>query len=398
MSYEADLGFLRETFEKCHISTAVLYPDEGEGEFPDLGLETKDRPDVWSLFRAQVPALRQRTVYRYTDPFRFRYLIIRLPEDQTLAVCVVGPYQSDRLSNTEILELAEALGADAAATRGLETLHGNVPLLPDNSHLWAVLDTFCNRVWGELYSVVEVNDDSDVSLLRVGAQANPASWDMELMEKRYSFENQIMDAVSKGQTHKTEMLIAGLEANSFEQRHNDPLRNMKNYGIIMNTLLRKAAEKGGVHPVYLDQLSSAFARKIEFLPSLSGAQSLMGEMFREYCRLVKNHAGNHYSPPVVRAIAFIDSDLSAHLTLSTVAAHQKISPAYLSNLFKQETGETLTNHITRKRIRLAKDLLRSTKLQIQTIAQHCGVMDVHYFSKLFKRETGKSPAEYRRTH
>lgn len=43
----------------------------------------------------------------------------------------------------------------------------------------------------------------------------------------------------------------------------------------------------------------------------------------------------------------------------------------------------------------AMHLLTTTGLQIQTVALHCGVMDVQYFSKMFKRQTGMTPREYR---
>ena len=42
-------------------------------------------------------------------------------------------------------------------------------------------------------------------------------------------------------------------------------------------------------------------------------------------------------------------------------------------------------------------LLATTKLQIQTIAQHCGILDVHYFSKVFKKSVGVTPKQYRET-
>ena len=74
---------------------------------------------------------------------------------------------------------------------------------------------------------------------------------------------------------------------------------------------------------------------------------------------------------------------------------QNVSAGYLSSLFKQETGETLTEHVNRKRVKFAMRLLGTTRLQVQTIAQHCGILDVHYFSKVFKKYAGMTPKEYR---
>ena len=165
----------------------------------------------------------------------------------------------------------------------------------------------------------------------------------------------------------------------------------------MNTLLRKAAERGGVHPIYLDETSNNFASRIEQSPSIKVLQELMSTMVRSYCRLVNRHATRHYSPLVQRTITYIDTDLSGDLSLNTLAAMQSINPSYLSALFRRETGQTLTEHVNEKRIRLARQLLRTTRLQVQTVAQHCGIPDVNYFSKLFKKHTGKTPREYRQS-
>jgi YesN/AraC family two-component response regulator len=163
----------------------------------------------------------------------------------------------------------------------------------------------------------------------------------------------------------------------------------------MNTLLRKAAESGGVHPLYIDRLSSEFAVKIENLASVADAAPLMREMFSTYCRLVYKHSMKRYSPIVQKTILIIDSDISAELSLNSLAKQQGISAGYLATIFKRDTGKTVSEYIKDKRIEHAMYLLSATHLQIQTIALHCGIMDVQYFSKIFKKKIGKNPKEYR---
>ena len=102
-----------------------------------------------------------------------------------------------------------------------------------------------------------------------------------------------------------------------------------------------------------------------------------------------------YSPIVQKIILVIDSDISAELSLKTLAQKQGISSGYLATIFKKETGKTVSEYIKDKRIEHATYLLSTTHLQIQTVALHCGIMDVQYFSKIFKKKTGKSPKEYR---
>jgi len=159
--------------------------------------------------------------------------------------------------------------------------------------------------------------------------------------------------------------------------------------------MRKAAEKGGVHPMHLDHLSSSFALRIESLASHTDHFELMLEMFRAYCRLVRKHTMQGLSPIVRKTVLMIESDLSANLTLATLAEAQNVSSGYLATIFKKETEKTVSEYIRKKRVKQAKHLLATTHLQVQTIALHCGIMDVQYFTKIFKKETGKTPKEYR---
>ena len=91
----------------------------------------------------------------------------------------------------------------------------------------------------------------------------------------------------------------------------------------------------------------------------------------------------------------IDADLSADLSLSKLAQAQNISAGYLSATFKKETGQTVTDYINSERMQLAAHLLKTTTLQVQTVAAHCGILDVQYFSKVFKKYMKKTPKAYR---
>ena len=165
----------------------------------------------------------------------------------------------------------------------------------------------------------------------------------------------------------------------------------------MNTLLRKAAQSGGVHPMYIDKTSSDFAIRIEYLSSINEIAPLMREMFTSYCRLVRKHSMKAFSPIVQKASLLIDADLSANLSLDTVSKHLGVSAGYLCTVFKKETGKTVSEYIREKRIKYASHLLSTTGLQVQTIALHCGIMDVQYFSKTFKKQVGMTPNEYRKS-
>lgn len=71
-------------------------------------------------------------------------------------------------------------------------------------------------------------------------------------------------------------------------------------------------------------------------------------------------------------------------------------PSYLSSLFKQDTGTTLTDFINTQRIQRAANLLSSTEQNISVVAEQVGILDVNYFTKMFKKSMGSTPTQYRR--
>ena len=154
-----------------------------------------------------------------------------------------------------------------------------------------------------------------------------------------------------------------------------------------------------MHPLYIDKLSSSIARRIEAVMTMDEGKKLASEIVRKYCLLVNNHAMKAYSPLVRKVILAIDSDLTADLSLCAHAKALGVNASYLSALFRRETGQTLSDYVARARVEQAIFLLNTTHMQVQTIAQHCGMPDVNYFTRTFKKIIGITPTQYRRrTH
>lgn len=72
-----------------------------------------------------------------------------------------------------------------------------------------------------------------------------------------------------------------------------------------------------------------------------------------------------------------------------------LTPNYLSRVFRQETGSSITDYLIAKRIRKACWLLETTDVTVEQIGQQIGYANTSYFIHLFKRETGKTPLKYR---
>lgn len=84
------------------------------------------------------------------------------------------------------------------------------------------------------------------------------------------------------------------------------------------------------------------------------------------------------------------------LTRTSLAEIVYLNPDYLARLFKKETGISLGNYIIQARIKVAKHLLETTQLSVNTIASKVGYTNYSYFTKLFKQETDCTPNEYRK--
>ena len=406
MFYDAELNFFIKLLMNYHMPPILATPDNIDYPSIDQGLrKLLGMNTVYEEIRDFLSKLiKPNIIYKIRDSFFCNYIFLLLPETELPTAMIVGPYTSMEITKHSLMQLTEKYTIPPQIFSTIERYFYSIPYLPNDSILLIALNTLGEKMWGDIQNfTTEIHEISDIRngnthsalpLSDLQALAD-STLGMQAIETRYSLENKFLQAVSQGLHHKAELLIGNMTTQQLEQRSTDPLRNFQNYCIIMNTLLRKAAENGSVHPLYIDRLSSDFARKIETITSQEAGQKLQRDMIHKYCLLVKNHSMKGYTLPIQKVITKIDSDLTADLSLNALAEYLNVNASYLSSLFKKETGTTLTEYVNRKRVEHGILLLNSTTLQIQTIAQYCGIPDVNYFTKLFKKHYNTTPKDYR---
>ena len=82
-------------------------------------------------------------------------------------------------------------------------------------------------------------------------------------------------------------------------------------------------------------------------------------------------------------------------TVPDIAKELNFNPQYLMRAFKNKTGQSIIDYITQARMGTAKHVLKDTKIPIKDVAFMVGYSDYAYFTRVFKKECGMSPTEYR---
>ena len=103
-----------------------------------------------------------------------------------------------------------------------------------------------------------------------------------------------------------------------------------------------------------------------------------------------------YGDTILKAKKYIEENYAdQNTTLTTVADAVAMSPNHFSTIFSHECKTTFIEYLTNVRIENAKRLMKETDMKGYDIAYECGFSDPHYFSYIFKKNTGLSPREYK---
>lgn len=333
-------------------------------------------------------------IYHLTTDFNTCFYLIN--SEQLEKKYILGPFLAENHKEKELKEII-------IANFGNEDIRAHI----NYYRTLPVISSIQRHKLETLLKEVTCLDVHETNLIECRLKENPIFVDAlstyragiaQDVDQRYKIENGVLDCIRFGTPellqdlrqyglYKTDMLNSA-----------DRLRNIKNLSLSGNTLFRKAAEQGGVPPILLDRTSRDFAVKIEHTYSVEDLENLQYEMIFAYCKLVQQEKLSGYSAPIRNVISYIQAHLENPLTLDELAAQIDRNPKYLSSIFKREVGIGVNEYINSARIQQSLTLLRNTDYVVSHIAMLVGFNDANYFTKVFSKEMGCTPSQYRKEY
>lgn len=156
---------------------------------------------------------------------------------------------------------------------------------------------------------------------------------------------------------------------------------MKNYRIRIEEDFLESYNAGADNCASAAELFDYMIRRITASYEKAAKQKRQDE--NRPVRSVKKYVSEHYNEP---------------LSLEQVSEVARLSPAYLSTIFKKDTGMTFLEYVSKVRMDMAKQLLKETNLTVADICGRVGYSDVRYFTKTFAKYSGLKPNEYRKLY
>ena len=182
----------------------------------------------------------------------------------------------------------------------------------------------------------------------------------------------------------------------------DPLRNLKNLGIVLVTLASRAAIRGGLSPEISFSLSDSYIQQIEeckdlalVAPLAHKAEFQYAEMVHEIKEKQKGILKKQKNTRINKCKDFIFSHLHDRITLEDLAAEADCNPNYLSQLFKECEGISISGYILQEKINRAKNLLIYSDYSYIEIATYLGFSSQSHLGTQFKKHTGYTLRQYR---
>ena len=226
----------------------------------------------------------------------------------------------------------------------------------------------------------------------------------EIIEEGHKFRDALLMAVERGDKEAVKQYMSKVERilgdDSMDLMKRNPgkkLRSYKNLLLSHNTLYGYFARKGGLSSVQSHYMTEKYAVLIEHSETIVRLEQIHLDMLNDYSDPSIRFDTNKNTSIVEKAENFITMNFAEEFSIEDIARKIHVHPSHLMRSFKIEKGITISHFRNQRRIVEAKQLLTYSNLTITDIAYIIGFSSPQYFSRVFKREEGTTPIEYKKS-
>ncbi|MCM1133309.1 MAG: AraC family transcriptional regulator [Ruminococcus flavefaciens] len=207
------------------------------------------------------------------------------------------------------------------------------------------------------------------------------------------------ESICSGNMELVKMFVAPLFCEGCGTLSKDSLRNLKYHFTITTALIARFCVNSGMTPEEAYSISDIYIMRADECDDEAELRRIHADMIESYTRKMRRvRTGNIYSKRIVRAVDYISEHLHSRIRVEDVAEYLKINPAYLSRVFRAETGMTFTDYVNRKKIEEATGLLSYSEYSDLEISSLLCFSSQSYFIKIFKKYIGITPKEYKKKY
>ena len=213
----------------------------------------------------------------------------------------------------------------------------------------------------------------------------------------YETELKILNMVKAGNVTGIQKVLPHYDTSHHHHLSNCTFRHRKYEFIALITLITRWAVEGGLDMETAYSLADAYIIAADGTDDIQTIMILSSEAPVHFATLIRenNKRKNRCSKPILQCIEFIERNLHKPIALPELAQFVKKNPSYLSTLFKQEMGQSISKYIQIKKIEESTLLLGETDMSISQIADSLSFTTQSYFAAVFKAHFGETPQQYR---
>ena len=218
------------------------------------------------------------------------------------------------------------------------------------------------------------------------------------MEEEYSFytavQNGDMEAVKKN-------LQQGAFANpeGMGVLSKNPLTNIKYHFVVTIALITRRCVEGGLALEQAYRLSDFYILKMDSCTTSREIIDLHRNMVLDFTgKMLVLQKSAIISKPIVLCTDYIYNHINERITINELAEYASLSPSYLSRLFKQNLGISISDYIREKKIEKAENLLKYSDYSLIDIANYLAFSSQSHFIQTFEKYIGLTPKKYRDKH